>query len=82
MEEFLKAFAADPADFIPYTALVLGFIIAIAWLFLATIESIVKTRSRERSRREMAAYVAEGSLTPEQAEKILVAEPKDSSAIS
>lgn len=34
---------------------------------------IVKSVSRERTRREIAAYIAEGSMTPEQGEKLLKA---------
>lgn len=34
-----------------------------------------QTRAREETRRELAAYVAEGSMTPEDAERILCAEP-------
>ncbi len=37
--------------------------------------SILKTRARERSRREIAAYIAEGSMTAEQGEKLMRADP-------
>lgn len=39
-----------------------------------TIMSITRTSARERTRREIAAYVAEGTITPEQAERLLKAE--------
>jgi hypothetical protein len=41
--------------------------------------SIVRGAQREKSRREIAAYIAEGSMTPEQGEKLLNAKigPKD-----
>lgn len=35
------------------------------------VREIVKTRSRERTRREIAAYIAEGSMTPEQGERLM-----------
>lgn len=35
------------------------------------IRKTLQTRAREQSRREVAAYVAEGSMTPEDAERIL-----------
>lgn len=38
--------------------------------FLRAITAILTTQARERSRREIAAYVAEGSLTPEQGERL------------
>lgn len=35
------------------------------------IAGVVKSMARERTRREIAAFVAEGSMTPEQGEKLL-----------
>ncbi len=43
-----------------------------------TILGIVGSVARERTRREIAAYIAEGSMTPEQGEKLMKAEPKGS----
>jgi hypothetical protein len=36
-----------------------------------SIASVLRTSARERSRREIAAYIAEGSMTPEQGEKLM-----------
>jgi len=36
-----------------------------------SIASVLRTQTRERSRREIAAYIAEGSMTPEQGEKLM-----------
>lgn len=36
----------------------------------ATAESMLKNASRMRLRRELAAYIAEGSISPEQADRI------------
>ena len=52
------------------------FTIVVATCFLATIvlnavTRIVTTASRERSRREIAAYIAEGSIAPDQGERLL-----------
>lgn len=41
------------------------------------IAGTVATLSRERTRREIAAYIAEGAMTPEQGERLMRAEPKD-----
>jgi hypothetical protein len=54
------------------------FLLAMATVFLAgivsgCIKSVVKSVSRERTRREIAAYIAEGTMTPEQGEKLLAA---------
>jgi hypothetical protein len=54
-------------------------IVAIAGGILAGIISTLskdarkrdQTRQREQSRREIAAYVAEGSMTPEEGERLL-----------
>ncbi len=46
-------------------------LIAIVWILAATVDSIFKNASRERSRREIAAYVAEGSMTPEHGERLM-----------
>ena len=39
--------------------------------------NIVTSINRERSRREIAAYIAEGSMTPEQGERLMAARVKD-----
>lgn len=36
-----------------------------------SIVSMVSSVSRERTRREIAAYIAEGSMTPEQGERLM-----------
>ena len=41
---------------------------------IRALTSIVTTHSKERSRREIAAYVAEGSLSPEQGERLVRAD--------
>ncbi|MEN0019620.1 MAG: hypothetical protein AAF747_01915 [Planctomycetota bacterium] len=55
--------------------LVLGALGALA-IVGGTISGIVRHQSRERSRREIAAYIAEGSMTPEQGAKLMKASPK------
>lgn len=47
-----------------------------AWIVFHYIASVMKTASRERTRREIAAYVAEGTMTPEQGERLLKARAK------
>jgi hypothetical protein len=50
-----------------------GGLIAIVAIVCGTVTSMLKVVSRERSRREIAAYIAEGSLTPEQGERLMKA---------
>lgn len=47
---------------------------------IKTIGSVVKSTSRERTRREIAAYIAEGSMTPEQGERLMRAGHKSENA--
>lgn len=45
---------------IPITAIVMG-----------TLKSVLGTRAKERTRQEVAAYVAEGSMSAEEGERLL-----------
>jgi hypothetical protein len=49
------------------------FVIAIVSIMTSFIHKIWRTTSRERTRREIAAYIAEGSITPEQGERLMKA---------
>lgn len=40
-------------------------------MVIKAVTGILTTATRERTKREIAAYVAEGSMTPEHAERIL-----------
>jgi len=40
-------------------------------IFMSIISRITKTNEREKTKREVAAYVAEGSMTPEEGERLL-----------
>ena len=51
----------------------IGGLIAIVAIVFGTITGMIRSIARERTRREIAAYIAEGSMTPEQGEKILKA---------
>lgn len=51
--------------------------VAMFSVLMGVAHSMQKTKEREKSRRELAAYVAEGSMTPGDAERILKAEPED-----
>jgi hypothetical protein len=58
---------------IPVIAITGGMTIAIFGMLCGFIRRIVTTRARERTRREVAAYVAEGSMTAEEGERLLKA---------
>lgn len=43
------------------------------YTLIKTVGRVADTRARERTKREVAAYVAEGSITPDAAERLLKA---------
>lgn len=53
--------------------LLVGGSIAIVAIIFTTVSRMVRATARERSRREIAAYIAEGSMTPEQGERLMAA---------
>ena len=65
--------ASDFNELIPLVAVGGAFTVAIFGIVSGTVKHTVRTRQREESRREIAAYVAEGSITPEDAQKLLEA---------
>ena len=52
---------------------VIGGSIAIVAIIASAIKSVVASTARERSRREIAAYIAEKSMTPEEGERLMAA---------
>lgn len=53
--------------------MLVGGSVAIVAIVFGMISGMVKSVARERTRREIAAYIAEGSISPEQGEKLLKA---------
>ncbi|MBX3387387.1 MAG: hypothetical protein KF768_12530 [Phycisphaeraceae bacterium] len=45
--------------------------VVIIWIVTKGIVAVATSNSRERSRREIAAYIAEGSMTAEQGERLM-----------
>ncbi len=64
---------------VPTVIFVVGGAIAIVAIVFGTVagavSSVSKSRERERSRREIAAYVAEGSIDPDKAAELMRAAP-------
>jgi len=50
-----------------------GMLAAIVAIIADAIRKTLETRAREESRREIAAYVAEGTISPDDAAKLLAA---------
>ena len=49
-------------------------LLILASSLIRAVTSIFTTGAREKSRREIAAYIAEGSITPEQGERLIRAD--------
>lgn len=60
-------------ELIPLVAMGGGFIVAIVAIVVGSVKSMTDRKQKEESRRELAAYVAEGSMTTDEAERILEA---------
>lgn len=56
-----------------------GIAVLVLLIVCITLSTILTNRQREQTRREIAAYIAEGSMTPDDGAKILTAEPEESS---
>jgi hypothetical protein len=56
---------------------IIGGVIAIVAILSGSACSIFKTRSREHTRSEIAAYIAEGSMSPEDGERLMKAGEED-----
>ena len=52
-------------------AMILIFGIPITAIVMGTLKSVLGTRAKERTRQEVAAYVAEGSMSAEEGERLL-----------
>lgn len=67
MEELIREIVKDEDVFVP---LLMGTVGVVA-IGCSTLARVVVSTARERTKREIAAYVAEGALTPEQGERII-----------
>lgn len=65
----IQEFINNEDAFIPVIMATVG-VVAIVF---GTLTGMCKSVARERTRREIAAYIAEGSMTPEQGEKLMKA---------
>jgi len=58
---------------IPIVGIVFGCFVAVVAIVVAAVKDSKATKQREESRREIAAYIAEGSMTAEQGERLMKA---------
>lgn len=69
--DMLRQFLSGPGPVV-----LIGGIIAIVAIVFGSVSSMVRATARERSRREIAAFIAEGTMTPEQGERLMAAGEK------
>jgi hypothetical protein len=74
---FENLFGDNPGMLIPVIAVGGGVLVAIVAIVVGVVHSIANTKEKERSRREIAAYIAEGSMTSEQGERLIKANPDE-----
>jgi hypothetical protein len=68
-DPFLQYMESD--EFVAMVAITLACIVGAVGIIGGTICSVVRSRAREQTKREIAAYVAEGSLDPDKAVAML-----------
>ncbi|MFI4898135.1 MAG: hypothetical protein ACIARR_09940 [Phycisphaerales bacterium JB059] len=61
--------AAD--EVIPILIITLIGAVVLTLIIFSNVRRVLETRARETTRREIAAYVAEGSIAPEDAQRLL-----------
>jgi len=65
----------DEELLIPIIGIVMGCSIAIVGIITSHWSKVEKRKRVEESRREIAAYIAEGSMTPQDGERLMNAGP-------
>lgn len=65
------ASASDMPEFIVVVAVVAASLVGLFSAFFAWKHRIERSRSRDQLQREIAAYVAEGSMTAEEGERLI-----------
>ncbi|MDX2114238.1 MAG: hypothetical protein SFZ24_01275 [Planctomycetota bacterium] len=67
-------------EVIPVIVIVGGIFIAVIAILSNFISGMVRSSHRSRVQREIAAYVAEGSMTPEEGERLIRAGAEEKSS--
>ncbi len=66
-----QIFQEEPWMLVPLVAMVGTLVIILCGLITTTVRRVTQTKQFEQSRREIAAYIAEGSMSPEEGERLL-----------
>jgi hypothetical protein len=71
MEQLLTNISNDKGMFVIAVIFGIGGAIAILGIIFGTIKGVTENKEREKTKREIAAYIAEGSMSAEDGERIL-----------
>lgn len=66
-----ETFESQVEAIIPIIAIGVGGLIALVAVVFGTVSQVLKVRAVEISRREIAAYVAEGSISADEARRLM-----------
>ena len=61
----------NSGNFIAVAAITLGCTVGVVGIIGGAVSAVLRTRARELTKRELAAYVAEGTLDPDKAVAII-----------
>ncbi|MBM90761.1 MAG: hypothetical protein CMJ35_04000 [Phycisphaerae bacterium] len=83
MQEIMLNITSDRGMFTIAMIFGIGGLIALFGIFFGSITKATHVKEREKSRREIAAYIAEGSISAEDGERLLNAgNPKNSTDVA
>jgi hypothetical protein len=71
MIEVLGMSESEMRAVIPLIAIGGGLIVGVVAIVTSAVTKVAQTKAREESRREIAAYVAEGTISPDDATRML-----------
>jgi hypothetical protein len=71
MNELIRSLTTDAQPIVPIMIFGSFALVGSLAIIFGLGRKIAETKEREKSRREIAAYVAEGSMTPDDAERLL-----------
>jgi hypothetical protein len=78
--DVIQTIVENEDSLIPFIIFGVGGIVAVVAIVFGAIKRISINNEREKTRREIAAYIAEGSMTPEDGIQLLKASPHDNHA--
>ncbi len=71
MQDVVQEISSNEDIIIPVVAITGGILIAIIAIVFGSVRRMVMSSNLEKSRREIAAYIAEGSMSPDDGERLL-----------